>query len=321
MNTDPKLLRMISLRLKNENDQNMKRKFQITILFVYILASCYSSQEKVEQYPEADFNIMVISDIHISRDEDKDARLKILIEKLNSGLFSKTECLVMTGDLVSKVYSNKRDGVHLESSNNLAKLMTILNSLNVPNYLLMGNHDYKIDSDKDSDAPFSKAEIDTMEILWKHHTGLEPYYSIILNGWKLIMLNSMRGRYLERSFDPGQLQWLERELSSNQPSILFFHHPIETDHFNFWGKPKDLITPQKESQFFTICEKYKDQIKGIFVGHGHRWIEDTLFESIPVYETESFGENDGIPFYLVGIDTLGNKINVTKISDSRKVLQ
>jgi len=299
----------------------MNRIFQIILLIFLVFAFCCSCREEGAKYPHGDFYVMVISDIHISRDEDKDTRLNILIEQLDSDYYPKTECLVLTGDVVSKVYSDKKNGVHLESSNNLAKLMIMLNELTIPYYPLMGNHDYKIDGDKDSDAPFSKAEIDTMELVWKHHTGLEPYYSITINGWKLIMLNSMRGRYLERNFDGQQMQWLEDELSSNQPSILFFHHPIKTDHFNIWGKPKDLITEEKELQFFSICEKYRDKIKGIFVGHGHRWIEDTLNEIIPVYETESFGENDGIPFYLVGIDTLKHNINVERFSEIREVIQ
>jgi len=299
----------------------MNRIFQIILLISLVLTSSYSCRENGAKYPHGDFYVMVISDVHISRDEDKDTRLNILIEQLNSDFYPKTECLVLTGDVVSKVYSDKKDVVHLESSNNLAKLMGMLNELTIPFYLLMGNHDYKIDGNKDSDAPFSKSEIDTMEIIWKHYTGLEPYYSITINDWKLIMLNSMRGRYLERSFDDQQLKWLEKEISSNQSSILFFHHPIETDHFNIWGKPKDLITKEKEPQFFSICEKYKDKIKGIFVGHGHRWIEDTLNEIIPVYETESFGENDGIPFYLVGIDTLKHKVNVEKFSEIREAIQ
>jgi len=281
----------------------------IILILDFLFCSCSESEPA---YPSGDVYLMVISDVHISRDEDKDRRLSSLIQKLNSGNFPDTKGLILTGDVVSKVYSDKENGIHLESSNNLAKLITLLEPLSIPHYLVMGNHDYKIDGDKDSDAPFSKAEIDTMEKVWKKHTNFEPYYSVEFHGWKLIMLNSMRGRYLKRNFDDQQLKWLENELEKDLPVILFFHHPIRTDNFRLWAKSKDLITDKKESQFFKLCSRYKKQIKAIFVGHGHRWVEDTLLDSIPVYETDSFADSKGQPFYLVGLDTLNGQIETAR---------
>jgi 3',5'-cyclic AMP phosphodiesterase CpdA len=250
--------------------------------------------------------------VHISKDEDKDSRLQRLIRDLNSEIFPKTKGLVLTGDVVSKVYSDKENGRHLESSNNLLKLMSMLGNLIIPHYLVMGNHDYKIDGEKDSDAPFSKAEIDTMEKIWRNYTLFRPYYSITFHGWNLIMLNSMRGRYLTRNFDDEQMGWFENELKKGLPVILFFHHPIRTDHFKLWCKPKDLITDENEPRFFELCAEYKEQIKAVFVGHGHRWVEDTLYETIPVFETDSFADRDGLPFYLVGLDTVQLHLDVQR---------
>ena len=36
----------------------------------------------------------------------------------------------------------------------------------------------------------------------------------------------------------------------------------------------------------------------------HMWnlIHDKLFDTIDVYETDSFGDNDETPFYIAGID-------------------
>ena len=286
----------------------MKTKLLIVcVVAIWILtdAGCKSSPSP---YPDGNFHVMVISDVHISRDESKDQRLQTLIADINAKKYPQLSALIVTGDCVSKVYS----GAHIESNNNLAKLMTLLDPLAVPYFLIMGNHDYKIDSNKDSDAPFSRQEIDTMEVVWKKYTGFDPYYSTTYNGWKFIMLNSMRGRYLKRAFDPVQIDWLEQELASGRPVLLFFHHPIETDHFHFWGKFKDLITEETEARFFKLCLDYQDTIKGIFVGHGHSWIEGTLFDRIPVFETDSFGESDDLPFYIIGIDTLKKIINVSQ---------
>ncbi len=59
-------------------------------------------------------------------------------------------------------------------------------------------------------------------------------------------------------------------------------------------------------------EKYKHIVKGIFVGHGHRWVKDTLFDVINVYETNSFGDEDELMYYVVGFDSLKKEIAVAK---------
>jgi hypothetical protein len=112
----------------------------------------------------------------------------------------------------------------------------------------------------------------------------------------------MRGRYLHRKFDDLQLDWFESELADDVPTIICSHFPIKTDHFKIWCKEKDLITPKVEARFFSIIQKHKNQVKGIFVGHGHRWIDDELYEQIPVYEAKSFGDFSKFMYYIVGFD-------------------
>jgi predicted MPP superfamily phosphohydrolase len=278
------------------------------ILFSIGFFAC-QSKDLAKKGGPVDFTIMVLSDIHISNDESKDRRLADLISDINDELPTQLDFVVITGDNVSSFYSDRRGGDHF-GNNRAAKLLDILNQSQKPIYLTLGNHDYKIDRAKDSDAPFSFAEIDTMEKYWKHFANLNPYYSMDYKGWRFIFLNSMRGRYLNRAFDDDQLLWLENELQTAKPSLLFFHHPIKTDHIKLWCKPKDLITAQKEPHFFEILEDHKSHIKGIFVGHGHRWVHDTLYELIPVFETDSFADNEKSPFYLVGIDTTNQMIHV-----------
>lgn len=255
---------------------------------------------------------IVISDIHISSDHSKDDRLKTFINEINNGKYSDTEFLAITGDNVASYYSNRNDGNGFENNRTL-KLMSMLKELKKPYLIALGNHDYKIDRNKDSDAPFTIDEINEIEKLWKEHAGLEPYYSMEINGYKMIVLNSMRGMYLNKRFDPEQLNWLADQMKDNMPVFLFFHHPVQSDNFKIWGKPKDLATPENEDKFFAILAKYKSKIKGIFVGHGHMWISDTLFNTIPIYETASFGEGRGLNFYRVSIDESG-KVKVEKNS-------
>lgn len=289
-------------------------KILLLTLITFLVVSCgkIDSDKTGGKETNNSFSILVLSDIHISNDESKDIRLRNLIDSINAGNFENLDLLIATGDLVSSFYKDRNNGDGFDN-NRAAKFSSIIKEVEIPYYLALGNHDYKIDGDKDSDAPFSFEEIDTMEKLWKKFAGLEePFYSVNHKGWKLILLNSMRGRYLERAFDDDQMEFLKNELEEGKPTLLFFHHPIETDNFTIWAKPKDLITPGKEEQFFELVKEHKTQVKGIFVGHGHRWIEDILFGTIPVYETDSFADNEKSPYQLIRIDTLANIINVTQ---------
>jgi hypothetical protein len=87
---------------------------------------------------------------------------------------------------------------------------------------------------------------------------------------------------------------------------------MKTDNFRIWAYPKDIITKENEPEFYNILEKYKNNIKGIFVGHGHLWLNDTLFGKITVYETNSFGDEDELMYYVVGFDMLNETISVGK---------
>jgi predicted MPP superfamily phosphohydrolase len=269
------------------------------VIFIFIV-SCSSS----DKYPSGDYNVMIISDTHISNDEEKDDRLDTLLNMVNAGVFPGIDFVVNTGDVVSSVYKKYDRSNPEKSYNRLLKTVQIFNQLEIPYYFTMGNHDYKIDSDRDSDGPFNEDEIVKMEKIWKDFTGFEPYFSIIHKSWKFIFLNSMRGRYLNRHFDDKQLDWLEIELASNMPTILFFHHPLKTDNFRIWCGFKDLITQDKELRFYSLIQSNKKIIKAIFVGHGHMWVNDVLFETIAVYETNSFADESDLTYQVVGFDTM-----------------
>ena len=283
--------------------------FLLLLASLFLFANC--SGLKNHNF-SGDFQAIVISDTHISNDESKDKRLAQLIEKINANEFPSAQLLLITGDLVSSIYGNEEPNVPDESNNRMKKLQALLGELKIPYYLILGNHDYKFNRSVDSDRYFSLEEILQMEHIWKRDAGIEPYYAFEHQGWKFICLNSMRGRYVNRHFDEQQLDWFEAQLNDDKPTILLFHHPLKTDHFKIWCKPKHLITPDKEPRFYAILEKYRMRIKGIFVGHGHRWVQDRLFGTIKVYETASFADSKGLPFYLVGFDNHTLAIHVKK---------
>jgi metallophosphoesterase superfamily enzyme len=262
--------------------------------------------------PDSDFRAVIISDIHVSNDQSKIDRLNILLDAINNNRIPDVKLLVVTGDVVSCVYGNYWRDNPDTSDNRIRRALHNLSFSKVPVHLVLGNHDYKIGRDRDSDTYFPEIEILEMERIWHAEAGIRPYYSKEYEGWNFIFLNSMRGRYLHRNFDDHQLHWLETELIKNKPSIIFFHHPLKTDHFRLWSGPEDMINPEKEPEFYRILSKYKKYIKGIFVGHGHAWVKDTLFDRIEVFETASFGDSDKVPFFEVGIKNIDSTIYVLR---------
>jgi len=281
-------------------------------LIFFTIGTIYSCSSIPKGYPAGDFKFMVISDTHISNDVSKDERLSELIEKINYGEFSGVELLFVTGDVVSSHYS---DYDSLDPGKNISRLhkaVNLFNKLTVPHYLIMGNHDYKIDSEHDSDYPFSLSYLRNMENIWEKETGRPPNCSFIHKGWKFICLSSFRGRQRVKHFDDQQLDWLEKELDCNLPVLLFFHHPLKTDHFRIWCSFSTRINPDRDERFYDILNKYKHSIKGIFVGHGHFWVHDKLFDSIQVYETDSFADNTKPQYLIIGINNRKKKIMVAQ---------
>ncbi len=259
-------------------------------------------------YPKADFNFMVISDEHVSENTTIDLRINQLVNNINRNMYPNLNFLISTGDNVSYVYNHYYPDSLNKSVNYLEKFNNIIKGINIPYYLVMGNHDFEIDSDRGSNKHFAESEIKKMEKIFTKITDFKPYYSFVKNNWQFIVLNSMSGRYHNRFFDDNQIEFLLKELKNNLPTILFFHYPLETDNFHFWCWPSAMITQNDEPEFYNILANNKRLIKAIFVGHGHMWIHGKLNNSTDVYETESFGYNNGLPFYIVGVDTVKQKI-------------
>jgi Icc-related predicted phosphoesterase len=282
----------------------MKNNLYLCLIFISIFVCCGEENQRI------DFQIVIISDVHVSNDDSKIDRLHSFIDQINHGKFPAVEMLAVTGDVVSCVYGSYRISNPDTSDNRVHKALNIFSKSNIPVHFVLGNHDYKIGRDRDSDTYFPEIEILEMEKIWHKQAGIRPYYSRDYEGWNFIFLNSMRGRYLNRHFDDKQLIWLEKELLKLKPTILLFHHPLKTDNIRIWCKPKDLIKPDGEPEFYRILSDYRKNIKGIFVGHGHMWGNDKLFDEIEVYETASFGDATGQPFYLVGFTQADSSINV-----------
>lgn len=291
--------------------EKYKNKLRITLVLsvaLFYLLGCKSINEKEDNYG---FKFLVISDIHVSTNLSHEVRLKEFVNKFNThdSINEGVYFIATTGDNISYVYSSRDSDRDLITNNHLRKYMNIMSNLSVPVYSSMGNHEYKIDKNRDSDGFFPENEILELEKLWKKETGLEPYYAIGKGDFKLVFLNSMRGRFVNRFFDDNQMLWLNDQLLNSDNVVLFFHHPIRTDNIEYWYKKKEgTITEEIEPMFFDLLLKNKKKIKAMFVGHGHRWMTDKLFETIPVYETSSFGDNEDFMYYTVKVNYQNVKV-------------
>jgi len=279
----------------------------IALILLSFILGCSNISHK---YPDGDFRIIVLTDIHIKDGGSRAARLTALVNDINNDKYPGVELLVTCGDNVSSIYKEYYPDSSYKGDNRLQRFLDVVSSLKIPYYLTLGNHEYKIEHERDSDGPYAKEEILRIDRIWKEMTGHDPYYSKVFRGWKLLILNSMSDRHVNRKFSQEQLDWLENELDSTHPTLIFFHHPLRTDNFRFWGHFDQLATVDEEPRFFSIVKKHKKNIKGIFVGHGHTWTHDKLFKQIDVYETMSFGDDEESPFLVIGLGEKNGKINV-----------
>jgi 3',5'-cyclic AMP phosphodiesterase CpdA len=293
-------------------NSDKRNRFHLLKFFALAFLTVHGCGTISADYPPGDFYLLIVSDTHISNDESKLERLGELAGRINHGIIPGITMVINTGDVISSIYKKYDEKISDLQCSRLSQAVNAFDELKVPYYWVMGNHDYKIDSDRDSDTPFEKSEILMIESIWKELTGFDPYYAVFYRGWKFIFLNSMRGRFLRRNFDDDQLDWLKTELEEQIPVLLFFHHPLETDNFRLWRFNSGLISPETEAEFYQILADHQQEIKGLFFGHGHHFMADNLFGKIPVFNTASFADDETGPFLIVGFNDSEKRIEIGK---------
>jgi hypothetical protein len=152
----------------------------------------------------------------------------------------------------------------------------LLETFEMPVDVTWGNHDYEV---PEFSREFTHALFDRL-------FGRAPYTSVNIGGWKFILANAMLGRTWDETdpaFDRGfgsfgreQLAWIDAELSEGLPTFLLFHYPLYVVDKN--EDPEGPI-PGIE----TLLERHRDNLKAIFVGHTHRWIDLSEVYGIPYY--------------------------------------
>jgi hypothetical protein len=303
------------LTMWRDRDFTSKRRSSMTAPRVLFFLAGLVASAAADPYPKGDFHAIVISDTHFRNEPRAAQALASIVARANA--LPGVELVLVTGDLVSRVYNDCTKENPDTSKCLLADAVKILRGLKMPFYLAMGNHDYRIGPKVDSDASFSAARIARMEEIWTATTGFAPYYAATHRGWKFIVLNSFRGQPEKRHFDRAQLAWFEKQLADGAPAVVLFHYPFLTDRvLTIWAGWRHLITARSDRAFYNILKAHKNHIAAIFVGHGHMWAADRFARTIPVYETASLGAppvGDGKDNYLfVSFDTTGNAVAVRR---------
>ncbi len=312
------------------------------ILLLLVLTSCSISA------PNRSFSFLIISDTHVrlpGNSDDDDYNNQLNIDNLESAVtridlqYPHADFVLVTGDLVGCLFSDNADD-YLEGQENPAEeFKSIMDGLNIPYHVALGNHDYQKGYNTFDHEGIMTDNILKIEAVWKKVLGIDPYYSFVHEGVRFIVLNSNRGTarsevclfckneaFCTGSFDDLQIEWLEKEMKKTEPVLLFFHHPLFTDNKDYaWAGFLPSFLVEEGDAFYLIAQTYKDKIKGIFVGHGHSWVSDTLYQTIPVYETGPIGDKagSGENIHVITVDPADNlyQVSIGNDSASYKVLE
>jgi 3',5'-cyclic AMP phosphodiesterase CpdA len=303
------------------------------IITVGLFISCGGGKSDSPQDDfNADFRFLVISDTHVRLPGNADSidynaqrnldNLAHIINRINTD-FSTADFVAVTGDMVGCLFSENPDDYGIGMDTTAERYKSMIDTLSMPVYSTLGNHDYQKSYDPVLHEGVSSQNRDAIEAVWKKVLGMEPYYSIVNKGVRMVFANSNRGDAYNDvcptctvemgctgSFDAGQIAWLRAELANPEPAIIFIHHPPVTDNqlIIYFALPSFLI--ENGDEFYNVVEDNQDKILAIFVGHGHVWAYDTL-GSVRVYETGATGDGS----------SSGNNINIVEVSTARRKIK
>ena len=218
------------------------------------------------------FRFAQISDLHLGDDEtfpwhnwelhDQATELtQAAIDAINA---SAPDFVVVTGDLTNR---GTWEGF------TLARQM--LDCLQVPYYVLPGNHDIRVEGERQlfcsvfaghgpTDRSYAAWDVDGARCLgldawWRTRTG------------KLVEAKPKKKKRSGVALPPEQLRWLESELRAHPhaPTLIFLHYPLVpmAQRFQVYH-PKIAIDLYNREEVLALLARHP-QVRAVFCGHQH----------------------------------------------------
>ena len=195
------------------------------------------------EQPASRFRFIVVNDTHYMSDACSGylaGAIRIMKEQA-------PEFCLHCGDL-----TEKGEPSHLEAVYELFK------ALGTPFYPVIGNHDYKTQTDRAGYEKRFPARLN---------------YSFGHSGWQFIGLDTSDGLKYEKTFvGPATLQWLDEslpKLNPRSPTVIFTHFPMGAD-VNY--RPFNAE---------DVLYRFRDfNLQAVFCGHYHGFTERTSGQAI-----------------------------------------
>ena len=224
------------------------------ILFFLLFAAIYL-------FPQ-EYKYGWLSDVHIGNPTGAND-LKNVVSQINSR--NDLKFVIITGDIAERGRNYQLDSAKL-----------ILDQLNIPYYIIPGNHDTK----------WSESGATHFAKIFKDNKFVFQYNNTLHIGINSGVLLRGGGGH----FTPEDITWVDEQLSKapkNMEVFFYAHHPLDGDVDNGY-------------KMINVLKKYN--IKSIFVGHGH--VNHLLnFSGIPSAMGRSSLNNKGLWGYSVVSNT------------------
>ena len=239
--------------------------------------------------------VLHISDIHYRNQFNNNNVYESILANMDSSLskldkllssLNNIDCICITGDLCD-------DG----TSSDYKVLRDYLDSLNIPYFVCLGNHDdkknfYKGFNDIDFDGPYLKDEE--------------------FNGIHIISFDNSQYGYPNGYLDEARMNWLKDKI--NNTCIVLMHHQL----YDLPGIPK-----------ISDSEKLKkilddSNVIAVLNGHTHWYKQEGKYYTAPSISFRAKNEEESVDFYdcfgycLYDVDE--NKISLVKYEESQSKL-
>ena len=234
----------------------------------FVTGSEFGGREKVAESP--DYTFLHFTDAHVGSDGNKPVhkRLQAAVALANR---LKVDFVIDTGDITGSP-------VHGATEASLAEFTTYkecVSSLNMPLYVVPGNHDIS----------YFNAEDDPRDITWADYGVLTAHFEQVIGPLNQSFVHKS-GRFIlannvgEYSRMPGhlsaeQLTWIETEMQTaqaNSEDIFVFVHirPVTTNGSNEpWGRASEAL--------INLCREYRVSL--VTFGHDHQALQ-AVFDGV-----------------------------------------